>query len=154
MQNKNTALIGDLFNKSLHQVNVNQAAKRRAKWKPEFSRFKLKFYYRDGNESVHYSYDMYHRYQDGVKIRETDEATGLTKLLRCIEKQTANDSFISAVIWTKLSQDTSTSVDNYHFEVYRFVRKKQVQACKHLHFENGRLRWELLTRFADQRQAY
>jgi len=97
----------------------NRAKTIKNKWKPEFSRFKLKCYYKDGNSSVHYSYDMFHKYTAGIKQRITDEQEGLTKLLTYIFS--VQHKIKTAVIWLTFEKEQGTEKSKFDSEIYKGV---------------------------------
>lgn len=133
-----------LVNYVLQPVRKYQQKKARKQFVPERARFKMKLFYLDGNTSVHYSYDFYHVYTDGVKKRQCDEATGLIKLMRYLQK--VNGKFISAVIWCKLGHDTSTELQAYNCEIVKYVRNREPQIDKRINFVNGQLDWSVFVK--------
>lgn len=115
----------NLFEATINPVLQHQAVKTRKQFKPQYARFKLKFYYLDGNASVHYSYDFYHSYTAGVKKRIQDETLGFSKLLNCIKK--AEGKYLSCVIWATLDPSKNTDDNKYQNEVFKHVRNgKQI----------------------------
>lgn len=120
--------LNNLFEAALNPVIQRQVARTRKQFKPQFARFKLKFYYLDGNASVHFSYDFYHSYEGGTKKRIDDEALGFSKLLRCIEKN--DGKYLSAVIWATLDKKKSTDESKYQTEVFKHVRNGKPIANK------------------------
>lgn len=115
-----TTKMSNLFEAALNPVMQHQTAKHRKQFKPQFARFKLKFYYLDGNASVHYSYDFYHQYIGGVKKRIDDESLGFAKLLNCIKKN--EGKYLSAIIWCTTCPKKSTDENKYIHEVFRVIR--------------------------------
>lgn len=106
-------------------------------YKPDFARFKLKVYFRDGNGKVMFSYDTYKKYVEGKKTTVLDEREGLIKLVRCVNKYQKSDRLISAVIWACVTPEKNTKESLYNFEVVKFVRHKENWFSPFLKFENG-----------------
>jgi len=106
----------------LPQLDLYNKHKRTTK-KPAYARFKLRFWYIDGNGSVMYSYDYYNRHDDQSKWTILDEREGFMFLWRHVQKQIKADSFITAEIYMCLT-DTSTKTKNYDFAIAKFVRHR------------------------------
>ena len=132
--NQNTK---DLFREALQPVTDHRAKIKRKQYKPEFARFKLKFYWRDGNSSVHYSYDFLFRYTDGVRRTVTDEQLGYSKLVQCIHKN--KDLYITAVIWANVSNDISTDTGTYDVEVLKSIRNRDAKVNPLMIFRHDKL---------------
>lgn len=133
----------NLFEAAFNPVLQYQTTKTRKQFKPMFARFKLKFYYLDGNASVHYSYDFYHSYTAGVKKRIDDESLGFSKLLLCIQKN--EGKYLSAVIWATLCEKKSTEENKYQTQIFKHVRNGNAETNKNLKFnENGNVIVNLL----------
>ena len=109
----------------------------------DYARFKMKCFYTDGNTSVHYSYDFTHVYTNGAKERITDEETGLIKLMRYAYK--VKDKCISAVIWCKVTDDTSTLVQTYNTEVVKYVKNRAPIIDKRITFVKGKFDYSAFT---------
>lgn len=135
----------DFVQEALRPTRKYDQQKKRAKYVPERARFKLKFWYRDGNESVHYSYDHFYRMYGGVKERMQDEQQGLTKLLRLIKKN--EGKFIAAVVWCVMHDDTTVMTSKYNFEVIKYVHNRDPKIHRMIQFEKGKLVWTKLTNF-------
>ena len=129
--------IEQIIDKALKPTRVYTRKVNQNQHKPEYARFKCKCYYRDGNSSVHYSYDYHFRYQDGQKIRYQDEEQGFIKLLRMIEKRRNN--ILSAVIWCTFSQDQNTENSKYNYQIAKFVGTQKQQYNPLLQFRKGLL---------------
>ncbi len=106
----------------LPQLELYTKHKRTTK-KPAYSRFKLRFWYIDGNGSVMYSYDYYNRHDDKSKFTILDEREGFMFLWREVQKQIKEDSFITAEIYMCMGK-TSTDVKNYNYTIAKFVRHR------------------------------
>lgn len=119
---------------------------KRQQFIPLYARFKLKFYYIDGNSSVHYSYDMFHQYIGGEKKRVTDEQVGLSKLIRCVDHTAGK--YVTAVIWACLADETATETARYDCQVVKFIRNRtpviNVKFNMLNSFKNGVLNWRAL----------
>lgn len=145
MKNSNQTRIG---NQPLHELlqaateparNYSKKVKRK-QFSPLYARFKLKFYYKDGNCSVHYSYDFYNHTENGEVKKITDENVGWIKLLRCIEKN--QGLFISAVIWCKLGDNTEVAAGGYNNECAKFKANGSVSINQSIRFRAGRMDWQ------------
>ena len=126
----------------------NQKEKRK-QFKPKHSRFKLKFYYIDGNQSIHYSYDFYYKYTDGVKETVNDEFKGLKTLLRCIKGR--RNTFVTAMIWLTLVKNKKTKMDEndgvierYDIPVVKYVRNRNVLRNPTVEWANNQLILDLV----------
>jgi hypothetical protein len=83
------------------------------KYKPEAARFKLVVWFKNNETRYFYSYDNI--YFNGQLI--TDEATGLMKLVRYVEK--INGNYKNAIIYA--TNDPLKNVkSNYCIEVFKF----------------------------------
>jgi len=71
---------------------------------PDNPRFKLKFWWKDGNATAHFSFDSCNKIIDDSKINFRDEQYGLSKLLRMIERQEYQGKFICCIIFATLDQ--------------------------------------------------
>jgi len=130
----------------LAPIQEKQKQKKRNQWKPEFSRFKLKCYYKDGNASVHYSYDIYHKYTAGIKTIITDENEGLTKLITYI--LSVQHKIKTAVIWVTFEKEKGTDNAQYNFEIFKLLGRisgePTIKKTDKLFFNNGLLNMEIL----------
>ena len=130
----------------LHPIQDKQKQKKRNQWKPEYSRFKLKCYYKDGNASVHFSYDIYHKYTAGVKTVITDENEGLTKLITYI--LSVQHKIKTAVIWVTFEKEKGTETAQYNFEIFKLLGRLNsdptIKKTDKLFFNNGLLNMEIL----------
>ncbi|HLF52337.1 hypothetical protein [Flavobacterium sp.] len=115
----------NLFQTALRQ-NFNPALYRKSQ-KPKWSRFKLKFNYRDGNESTHFSYDWNPDYSTGVKKYRDDEQMGFSKLILLIGKNRDNDTYNIATIYMTVSIKKDTSVQDYDIPVAYIQRGKDIK---------------------------
>jgi len=120
--------LNNLFEAALNPVLQQQTAKARKQFKPAFARFKLKFYYLDGNESVHFSYDFYFEYQNGVKKKIEDESLGFSKLLNCIKKN--EGLYKTAMIWATPCTIKNTDDHKYKIEVFKHIRNQNATSNK------------------------
>lgn len=111
-----TSLFSEAYNKA---INPNLYRK---STKPRWSRFKLKFNYRDGNMSVHFSYDWMNDYSTGMKKNIDNEQLGFSKLLLLVEKNRVKDTYNDATIFMTLSIKKDTDVKDYDVPVYYFKR--------------------------------
>lgn len=127
----------ELIQQATAPVRQYQKVKARKMFKPEYARFKLKFYYRDKNGQPMFSYDTYKRSVDGKKFSVTDEREGLVKLMREVRKQQLADTFTSAMIWCTLASEKSTQSSAYNFAVAKFVRNKPDWFYPRIEFNNG-----------------
>lgn len=130
----------------LDPIQDKQKQKKRNQWKPEYSRFKLKCYYKDGNASVHYSYDIYHKYTAGIKTVITDENEGLTKLITYI--LSVQHKIKTAVIWVTFDKEKGTEVSQYNFEIFKLLGRisgePTIKKTDKLFFKEGFLNMEIL----------
>ncbi len=139
-QRSGQTALSDLASKIMQPSEQNKAKTKRNKWKPEYARFKLKCYYKDGNTSVHYSYDMYHKYEAGIKRHVTDENEGVTKLFTYI--LSVQHKIKTCIVWVTFEKEKGTETARYNNEVYKgvtrngtFISERPVK----LIFENGKL---------------
>lgn len=138
----NTSPLRDIIAQATAPVRKYQQQVTRKQYVPDYARFKLKFYYLDGNSSTHYSYDSFYVSQDGAKTLKWDEQVGLVKLLRLIE--TNKGKYISAVIWCVMNDDTATATAQYNFEIVKYVRNRSPRIHSKINFTSGRLDWRVL----------
>jgi hypothetical protein len=82
-------------------------------YKPDFARYKLVVWFKDGNKRYFYSYDNKH-YKDQVIC---DEYESLLKLLRLVHNY--QDKYKNAILYTTLDQDKKVS-SNYCYEVIKY----------------------------------
>lgn len=85
---------------------------------PDFARFKMKIYFKNGKQTPPYwSLDYVHQ-ADGQTVR--DEWSGLIKLIRLAEKKIkSNNQIKSIVIWANDSERTpETKKSDYSLQVY------------------------------------
>jgi len=132
----------DIIPEAMRPARKYQQKIKRKKFKPPNARFKLKFWYLDGYESCHWSYDFFYKYTDGVKDRIEDEENGLLKLIRCVNK--FRDKFVTAIIWCTLSETKDTNEANYNHEICKWVRNKKPKSSNLVQFKKGKLQIELL----------
>lgn len=139
-QRSGQTALNSLVNSIVQPIEQNRAKTKRNKWKPEYARFKLKCYYKDGNTSVHYSYDMYHRYEAGIKQHITDENAGVTKLFSYIAS--VQHKIKTCIVWVTFEKEKGTENARYNNEVFKAVTRNGLfiteRNCK-LIFENGKL---------------
>lgn len=115
--------------------------------KPEYSRFKMKIYWRipdyddpDKNGQPMYSYDYFYKHIDTGKIRVENEREGLAELINEARKQRAADSFVSLVIWCCVRNEKHTATSQYNCEVVKMIRNKsQIWYNPTLEFIDGKL---------------
>lgn len=81
-------------------------------YKPEYARFKLVIWFKDGNRRYFFSYDNKH-YKDQVII---DEYEGLLKLIRLTHKY--QGTFKNAILYSTMDQKKETK-SNYCLEVLK-----------------------------------
>ncbi len=82
-------------------------------YKPEYARFKLVVWFKDGKTRYFYSYDNLHT--QGAVF--TDEYQSLLKLLRLADK--LKDQYKNAIIYATMDQNKKTDT-NYCFEVAKW----------------------------------
>jgi hypothetical protein len=130
----------------LAPIQEKEKQKKRNQWKPEYSRFKLKCYYKDGNASVHYSYDIYHKYTAGIKQVITDENEGLTKLITYI--LSVQHKIKTAVIWVTFDKEKGTDQAQYNFEIFKLLGRisgePTIKKTDKLYFKEGKLNLDIL----------
>lgn len=119
---------------TLKEMYAKKKAKRKQS-KPEFARFKLKFWYLDGNTSVHYSYDYTYRYPNGQQITVYDEHRGFWLLIKHIRELKAQDLFKTCVIWSN-NDDCNLSTDSgrYDYCVAKSYRQRDGRTHPNLVF--------------------
>jgi len=135
-ETKNT--IAALSAQAMAPMFQKRAAATKKKYKPEYSRFKCKCYYKDGNTGVFYSYDTHHKYKDGQKTIITNESEGLTKLLTYIH--TKQHAIKTAVIWATFQKESGTDTARYDNEIYKGVNKNntfETLVNRKLHFNTS-----------------
>jgi len=81
---------------------------------PEFARFKLVMYFKDGRSRWYYSYDTI-KFQGGARC---DEYESLVKLLRIV-KNNAGD-YKNAIIYATVEEIPEVKKVNYNYEVAKF----------------------------------
>ena len=138
---------GSMAASFLQPIQDKQAQKRRKKWKPDFSRFKLKCYYKDGNTSIHYSYDIYHRYNNKIKSVILDENEGLTKLVTYINS--VQHKIKTAVIWVTFEKEKGTDEARYNYEVWKLCNRSgspapEITKSARIYFADGKLNIDIL----------
>jgi hypothetical protein len=137
--------IGDIANKIMQPIAQKQATIKKNSWKPKYSRFKLKIYFKDGNQKVFYSYDIFNRYESGIKRIITDEQVGIEKLFSYIAS--VQGSIKTACIWVTFQKEQGTDCSQYNFEVYKGINKItgwETPTNHQLHFANGFLNIDVL----------
>jgi len=139
----NTQHFKSIVSQAMQPTRAYEAKKARKQFVPDYARFKMKCFYTDGNTSVHYSYDFYHVYKDGAKVRMTDEETGLLKLMRYAQKVVPK--IISCVIWCKLSENTKTSEQTYNTEVVKYVKNRETKIDNRITFVQGKFDYSAFT---------
>lgn len=127
----------DIFTQAM-QINYNAKSYRKSQ-KPKWSRFKLKFQYKDGNQSIHYSYDWNADYTGGMKKYKDDEQLGFSKLILLIDKMRQKDCYNSATIYMTLSDKKDTSINDYDVSIGYIQRGKDISIDNRLKFENNRV---------------
>jgi len=120
-------------------------------YKPEFARFKAKYWFTDGNCATFYSFDLQHSKELKKKVR--DEWKGLFKLVRWAKKCESEGKLKTCVIWANV-EDIPNTAGNYDLEVYkRVVDKNKTKSCPHLHFDQtGKAKLPALRRYLDKLQ--
>lgn len=141
---QNPTALHSLLEPAMQPVRAYQKKVKRKQFQPEFARFKLKFYYKDGNQSVHYSYDFYYTTENGERKKIHDESDGWLKLLRLIEKN--KDLFICAMIWCKLGDDTNVRAGGYNNECAKFKANGSVSINTSIGWRHGRMDWQLFNK--------
>lgn len=149
----NTTHIGALLTQGI--IQYREEAKRyqvqRKSERPEFARFKLKIWWRDGNENVFYSYDYDYFYPDGKKTRRDDEQRGLWKLLKEIGEQKELDNIKTAMIWMSFDERPATISSSYDFCIAKSLRGQNGKKLPELKFENGKVNMNLLRESLDKK---
>lgn len=133
----NSATINDVIQQAIKPARNYQQKQKNGYFRPKYARFKCKMYWKDGNSSVHYSYDFFHRYVDGVKERIADEQGGFSKLLRMIDKRQGN--YISGMIWMCFSQDKATENSVYNYTICKFVGGRATYMNNLLNFNKNQV---------------
>ncbi len=83
---------------------------------PEFSRFKLVFYFKSGKRATYFSYD-YTEKDNGETVR--DEWNGLYKLVRLVnDKFKQNRTIKTAVIFCTTDKTPNTAESDYNLKVF------------------------------------
>jgi hypothetical protein len=138
--------LNDLAAQFLKPIQAKEDKKKRNQWKPDYSRFKLKCYYKDGNASVHYSYDIYHKYENKIKNVIHDECEGLTKLITYI--LSVQHKIKTAVIWVTFDKEAGTDKAQYNYEVYKMLSKSfndpLIKKSDKIYFIEGKLNTQIL----------
>jgi len=124
-RSKVSVTANDLFKEAVNR-NFNPNLYRKSQ-KPKWSRFKLKFNYRDGNQSSHFSYDWNPDYSTGIKKYRDDEQMGFTKLLLLIDKNRKLDTYNDATIYMTVSIKKDTNVGDYDIPVAYISRGKDIR---------------------------
>ena len=138
--------LGSLASSFLSPIQEKQKAKRK-KWIPDFARFKLKCYYKDGNASVHYSYDIYHKYENKIKQTITDEGEGLNKLITYINS--VQHKIKTAVIWVTFEKEKGVKEAMYNYEVWKLCNRSgspepEITKSSRIYFADGKLNTDIL----------
>ena len=97
--------------------------------KPKRARFKLKIWFKDGNEKTFYSYDLIKKPDGSYQL---DEWNGLFKLLRLINQFRPNIQ--TAVIYANLDLEPKTANSNYNYLCYKLTYTKE-QTNPHVSFD-------------------
>ena len=138
--------LNDLAAQFLKPIQAKEDKKKRNQWKPDYSRFKLKCYYKDGNASVHYSYDIYHKYENKIKNVIHDECEGLRKLITYI--LSVQHKIKTAVIWVTFDKEAGTDKAQYNYEVYKMLAKSfndpLIKKSDKIYFIEGKLNTQIL----------
>ncbi len=136
--------IGKIIPQFLAPIKELNKQQRRNKYKPSHARFKLKFWYRDGNEIPRYSYDFSPKNIDGVKQTIENEFLGLTTLMELVKDRTG--LFKTAMIWCTLVKNKKTRmnendgiVEHYNYEVLKYIGNQKALINPTIQFENHKL---------------
>jgi len=89
--------------------------------KPGRARFKLKIWFKDGNEKTFYSYDLIKK-PDGTY--QLDEWNGIFKLQRLVN--TFRDKIQTAVIYANLDPEPKTANANFNYLCYKLTYHKEL----------------------------
>ncbi len=141
--------VSDLITDTLKEMYDANRSKYRKSYKPKWARFKLKYKYLDGNESVHFSYDFLPVYSSipGMKKTYQDvELEGFIKLTKSIEKMRVQDKIFGAMIFITFNPKKDTNVRDYDTAVACYQRGGKFQVVPQLKFDTdtGKARLELL----------
>lgn len=98
-------------------------------YKPEFARFKLVVWFKDGNTRYFYSYDNKHLNKE-VFI---DEYEALLKLVKLAHK--FNGTYKNAILYATLDPDKKTS-SNYSYQMAKFDIYNNKRVNKFVNFIN------------------
>lgn len=129
----------------LRPIEQKEAKKAATKYKPTHARFKLKIYYLDGGAKSFFSYDMFHKYTNGIQTKVTDEETGYTKLFAYLAKISTNIQ--TAILYCTDEKEKGTDAARYNFEIYKCVhRGAGVEVIKNqrVYFANGYCQTKIL----------
>lgn len=113
------------FLKPLAAFSEKKAATYRKSFKPQYARFKLKFYKNNAEYKVRFSYDFYSRYTAGIKRNVTDESEGLGKLLRLIDR--SKYKYFTAVLFCTTVEKPNTDLMHYNYPLYKFVNTQLME---------------------------
>ena len=122
---KGSGSIRDLIGNALEPARSYRAKVKKHNYKPKRARFKAKFYFRDGNEAVFYSWDTISRSKDGRKFKELNEEIGLFTLHRLTQKY--EGKFITCMIWLTFDREKETDNSKYNYEVCKYIGGKPVK---------------------------
>jgi len=150
----NTQHISSLLQQGLinYRQEVQRYQKGRECERPDFSRFKLKIWWRDGNDNVFFSYDYDYHYPNGIKTRKSDdEKLGLWKLLKYLGEQKQADTFRTAMIWMSFDTRPATASSSYDFCIAKSLRGQKGKKLPELTFENGKVNMNLLRESLDKK---
>jgi hypothetical protein len=98
------------------------------KYKPQAARFKLVVWFKNNETRYFYSYDTI--YFNGSPIQ--DEASGLMKLIRYVEK--IKDKYKNAIIYGTMDPDKSVK-SNYCIEVFKYNMYGTQKANPNINFK-------------------
>lgn len=127
---------------ALKPVRKYQQKVARATFVPLYARFKMKVYFRDGNQKVFYSYDMHYSTKEGVKSKITNEEMGFIKLFRYLKNLKKDDCYLTVMMWCVMGENTSVKEGIYNFEVLKYVRNREPKIHRKMTFTNGKLNWQ------------
>jgi hypothetical protein len=98
---------------------------------PEFARFKLVMYFKDGRTRWYYSYDTI-KFQGGARC---DEYESLVKLLRIVKNN--HGEYKNAIIYATVDEIPEVKKVNYNYEVAKFNFYGQHTENEYVTFKAG-----------------
>jgi len=123
-----------VMNQALEPARQYKRKKGAVQWKPKKARFKLKVWFKDGNERVFFSYDN-RTSKEGE--RRVDEWIGLRALIRLVT--TYEGKFKTIMIFTTSEEIPWTKTSDYCIEIAKYSEHRMMSA-KNVGFDKGMLK--------------